>query len=95
MFWRTSLVLFFIVVALALGVLGGSLLGGVAGYSLAASRASAVQSAVGAQFLSASTPVLVPAVSNSSANQAATVVDTVKTAEPAVVTILNTTQTLT
>ncbi len=95
MFRRTSLVIFFVMVALAIGVLGGSLLGGVAGYSLAASRASAVQSAVGAQFLSASTPVLAPAVSNSSANQDATVVDTVKTAEPAVVTILNTTQTLT
>ncbi|HZQ08626.1 MAG TPA: hypothetical protein VFD70_18735 [Anaerolineae bacterium] len=67
MFKRSSVILFINIVALAIGMVGDGLLGGVAGYSLAATRAAGVQSAVSAQLISAQVPCQAPAVSNTSA----------------------------
>src|SRR5438874_180951 len=84
-----------IIAFLIVGGIGGGVLGGVAGYELATSRAVQVQSAVAGQLISAPIVSRNPAVGSSSPNQDTTVVDTVKLAEPAVVTIINTTQTRT
>lgn len=92
---RYRIFILLILAILLVGGIGGGVLGGVAGYELATSRAATVQSAVAGQLISAPIVSRNPAVGASSPNQDTSVVDTVKLAEPAVVTIINTTQTRT
>ncbi len=95
MFKRSTWIVLLVVLGLMVGAIGGVLVGGVGVYVLTANHAASAQPAVSVQRLSAQVPVPAISVSSASPAQDATVVDTVKKAEPAVVTILNTTQTRT
>lgn len=89
---------FFILLVLTILIMGvtfGGVVGSFAGYQLAAGRSAQVQSSVGAQLISAPLVSRNPFVGNPSPAQDTAVVDTVKAAEPAVVTIINTAQTRT
>ncbi|HZQ07069.1 MAG TPA: trypsin-like peptidase domain-containing protein [Anaerolineae bacterium] len=95
MFKRSTWIGLLVVLGLMVGAIGGVLVGGVGVYMLTANRTPNAQPALAVQRLSAQVPVQAPSVTSASPAQDATVVDTVKKAEPAVVTILNTTQTRT
>lgn len=86
--WIILLLLFGILV----GVGGGAVMGGVTGYYVARNQPAAITSSGSPQLTSARTTNPAPAVTNLSVNEDSAIIDTVKTAAPAVVTVMNTLQ---
>lgn len=74
------------------GVVGGGMMGGVAGYYVALNRAPAVISSGAPQLAVSNTTTKPPAVTNISVSEDSAVIDTVKKTEPGVVTVINTLQ---
>ena len=74
------------------GVAGGGLMGGVAGYYAALNRAPAIVPSGTGQLAVANSPSQPPAVTNISVSEDSAVIDTVKKTEPGVVTVINTLQ---
>lgn len=78
------------------GVVGGGMMGGVAGYYVALNRAPAVITSVQPQLAVSNSPTQTttqpPAVTNLTVSEDSAVIDTVKKTEPGVVTVINTLQ---
>jgi serine protease Do len=74
------------------GIAGGGVLGGVAGFYAAENRAPVVQPAATAQLTAAQSQSPSPAVSSVSVTEESAVIDVASKAGPAVVTIVNTLQ---
>ncbi len=75
------------------GIAGGGVLGGVVGYYAASNRASATTTSASAELAAAQSPAHSSAVSSLSVTEDSAVIDVVKKAEPAVVTVESTMQT--
>ncbi len=74
------------------GIVGGGLMGGVAGYYVALNRAPVAAPAPSAQLAVAKSPSQPPVVTNLSVTEDSAIIDTVKKTSPGVVTIINTLQ---
>lgn len=74
------------------GVVGGGMMGGVAGYYVALNRAPAIISSGAPQLAVSNNTTQPPAVTNISVSEDSAVIDTVKKTEPGVVTVINTLQ---
>lgn len=79
-----------VLLGILIGIVGGGVMGGAAGYYVALNRAPVVVSQVPGQLASNRTTNPAPAVTNLSVNSDSAIIDTVKTASPAVVTVVNT-----
>jgi serine protease Do len=89
----TSWLIAVILLGVLVGIVGGGLMGGVAGYYVALNRAPVATAAGPAQLAVAQVPgQTVPATTHLSVTEDSAVIDTVKKAEPAVVMIVNTLQ---
>jgi 2-alkenal reductase len=75
-----------------IGVVGGGLMGGVAGYYVALNRAPVLVPAESGQLAVSNSPSQPPAVTNLTVSEDSAVIDTVKKTEPGVVTVINTLQ---
>ncbi|MGE5140518.1 MAG: S1C family serine protease [Rudaea sp.] len=82
-----------VILGVLVGVAGGAVMGGAAGYYVALNRAPAAASAAAAaqpQLASAVSPAQAPATTNLSVTENSAVIDTVQKASPAVVTVIST-----
>lgn len=90
-----SLSIWFVLVVflgILIGITGGALMGGVAGYYVVASRPPITVPAPTVQLTSAQSQATAPAATNLTVTENSAVIDVAKRAGPAVVTIVNTLQ---